>query len=239
MAGGGATAVAGDTGLQSEVLEDLREAVNYRRWLAALALPHLGSDVLEVGSGLGDYAAEWASAGTPVTVSEADQGRLAALRARFADDPRVRVRELTVPVDVDAHHSAVVAYNVLEHVPDDVGALRGFARLVRPGGAVVLVVPAFSFAFSRFDALIGHQRRYTVASLRAALEAAGLRVEQARYVNSVGLLAWVAGMRLVPRSGPVLLAWDRLVVPTVARIERHWCPPFGQSVFAVARRPPA
>jgi hypothetical protein len=48
--------VEGDTGLQDDVLEDLVEAKNYRRWLVALALPYLGDDPLEVGSGLGNCA---------------------------------------------------------------------------------------------------------------------------------------------------------------------------------------
>ena len=167
--------VEGDTGLQSDVLEDLVEAARYRRWLVDLALPHLGDDPLEVGSGLGHYAADWAAAGVPrFTDSEADPTRLQALRDRFDGHAVVRVRELAVPVAETAEHSAVVAYNVLEHVPDDVGALRAFAGLLRPGGRVVLVVPAFPSAMSRFDLAIGHQRRYRRRSLRAAAERAGL-----------------------------------------------------------------
>src|SRR5688500_3518472 len=90
--------VSGDTALQSAVLESLGSARNYRAWLVDLTAPWLGDDPLEVGSGLGDYAVEWAQRGIALTVSEADPGRLAHLRARFADHPRIRVRELAVPV---------------------------------------------------------------------------------------------------------------------------------------------
>lgn len=234
--------VQGDTRLQSQVLEDLSEAVNYRRWLVSLALPHLGGRPIEIGSGTGDYAAEWAAHGVHITASEADPARLADLRRRFADDPRVDVQELVVPLDVDADFSAVLAYNVLEHIPDDVEALRGFARLVRPGGAVVLIVPAFAIGMSRFDREIGHQRRYRVQTMRAALEAAGWEVQTVRYVNPVGLLAWVVGMRLLrmrPSAGPLLRVWDGAVVPVARRLEGDRRPPFGQSVLAVARRPTA
>ena len=55
--------IRGDTALQTEVLEDLSDAVNYRHWLASLVAPYLGDKPLEVGGGIGDYAAEWASAG--------------------------------------------------------------------------------------------------------------------------------------------------------------------------------
>lgn len=231
--------VAGDAGVQSQVLEDLTEAVNYRRWQAELAMPHLGDDPLEIGSGNGDFAATLAGEGRRITASEAEPSRLAALHTRFDGDERVAVRAIAVPITETAQHTSVVAFNVLEHIPDDVGALRAFAGLVRDGGAVVVFVPAFSFAMSRFDRTIGHQRRYTSASLTAAMTDAGLRVRTVHYVNAIGLPTWVVGMRLLrmtPQSGPVLRIWDAHVMPRMQRLERRRTPPFGQSVFCVAEK---
>lgn len=232
--------VLGDAALQDDVLEDLVEAACYRRWLVDLCAPHLGDDPLEVGSGLGHYAAEWAARGVPrLTASEADHRRLAALRARFAGDPVVSVRELAVPVTATAGHSAVVACNVLEHVPDDVGALRDLRGLLRPGGRVVLVVPAFPSAMSRFDRAIGHQRRYRVRTLRAVLEQAGYDVAVLHHVNAPGLLAWyvtVKALRGRPRAGLLLTVFDRGVVPWLRRLEARTPPPFGQSLLAVGVR---
>jgi len=229
--------VEGDGPLQSAVLEDLSDARNYRRWIADLVARHLGDDPIEVGSGNGDMAAELAGTAQQVTATEGDPQRLAGLRSRFAGHDLIRIRELTLPSTDTGQHSAVFAVNVLEHIPDDVEALRSMSRLVRPGGRVVLFVPAFQVAFSRFDHRIGHQRRYTIASLEAALRHAHLQPIEMRYVNLPGLLAWIVGMRLLrlqPRSGPLLRFWDRVVVPLTRRLER-FRPPFGQSVFAVAR----
>lgn len=230
--------MAGD--LQTDVLEDLAEARNYRRWLVDLALPYLGDDALEVGSGRGDYAAEWRAAGVPrLTVSEADPVRLAALRKRFDGDDGVAVRELTVPIAEDAAYSAVVAFNVLEHVEDDVAAVAGFRRLLRPGGFVVLVVPAFPSAMSRFDRAIGHHRRYRARSLRHVLEAGGLEVERLHYVNCLGLLGWYVAVKLLrgrPRAGLLLTVFDRGVMPWLRLLEAKRPPPFGQSLLVVARR---
>ena len=66
--------------------------------------------------------------------------------------------------------------------------LRCCAELVRPGGAIVMLVPAFEFAMSRFDHDIGHYRRYTKETLGAAYRHAGIELEQLAYVNAPGLL---------------------------------------------------
>lgn len=230
------TTVRGEREVQAQVLEDLSEAVRYRRWLVDLAAPWLGGDALEIGAGRGDYAAELADRGIRVVASEADGQRLRALRERFADHEAVTVRRLVAPIDENAHYDGVVAFNVLEHIEHDVEALASFAGLVRPGGHVVIFVPAFPIAMSRFDREIGHVRRYRRATLTRAFEAAGLRLRLIHHVNSLGLPAWFLGMRVLglrPRDGLTLRAYDRLVVPLLRRVEELVRPPFGQSLFAV------
>jgi SAM-dependent methyltransferase len=233
--------VLGDTQLQSQTLESLTTARRYHDWLTSLALPYLGDDPLELGSGLGDYAATWLDAGIPhITVTDRDPRRLGILRERFAGDDRVDVQDLDVFAARDGDHSCFVAYNVLEHIEDDVGVLEAARRLVRPGGTVVMLVPAFPFAAGAFDRRVGHVRRYTKRTLADAFDRAGLPVEDIYYVNAPGLPAWFVGMRLLrltPGDGPTVRVWDRFVIPLARRAERRFRPPFGQSVFAAGRVP--
>jgi SAM-dependent methyltransferase len=229
-----------DHHVQSGVLEDLTEAVNYRQWLAGLAAPHLGDHPIEIGSGIGDYAAEWLQTVPKITVSETHEDRLKLLHERFVDDTRVEVRRLTLPAHERGEYSAAVALNVLEHIRDHVGAVRSVTGMLRPGGRVVLIVPAFQFAMSRFDRTIGHERRYTRASAGEVLTAAGLEIEELHYINPLGLMSWFVVCRLLgsfPRNGVMLRTYDRAVVPLARSLERRRHPPFGQSVFAVGRKP--
>lgn len=229
--------VSGDSQLQTFTLESLASAVRYRGWLCDLVSPYLGDDPLEVGSGLGDYAATWLAGGRPrITVSDADPGRRAALERRFAADDRARVLDLDLFAPFDAAYSSLVAINVLEHIEDDVRALAAAHRLLRPGGKVVVFVPAFPIAMSRFDREIGHFRRYRRASLSRTFALAGLRLERLHYVNAPGLLAWIVGMRLLrmaPKDGPALRLWDATVVRLTRAAESRRTPPFGQSLLAV------
>lgn len=232
--------IAGDQQVQSEVLEGLATAVNHRRWFVELAVPYLGDDPIEIGSGLGDYAIEWADRIPRFTATEADPERLVKLKERMVDRPGVSVREMLLPSEDSGHYSAAVSYNVLEHIEDHVGALRSISRLVRPGGAIVLIVPAFMFAMSPVDIATGHVRRYTKKTMRAALTEAGLEVERVQYANALGLIGYYAAtslFKLTPKEGAMVKVYDRLVLPATKAAESIVRPPFGQSVFAVARVP--
>ena len=233
------TQLLGDQVVQSEVLEGLAIARNHRQWFAGLAVPYLGEHPMEIGSGLGDYAEEWLRHVPRMTLAEAELDRLFALEHRFRDNPNVDVRRILLPNDDIGDHSAVVSYNVLEHIEDDVAALRTMGRLVRPGGAVIIVVPAFPFAMSPVDLATGHVRRYTRRSLGDAMGAAGLTVRTIGYVNTLGLLGYYTAtslLRRTPGPGRMVAFYDRLVVPVTRWMERCLGAPFGQSVFAVARR---
>jgi ubiquinone/menaquinone biosynthesis C-methylase UbiE len=231
--------VFGEQDLQTDTLDELTVAVNYRRVLVGLSFPWLGDHAIEIGSGNGDYASSWAEKGQRLTVTEALESRLSLLRERFADNPLVTVEELWLPSDREATYSAAIAYNVLEHIEDDVAALVSMRRLVRVGGHVTIIVPAFQIGMSEFDRQIGHFRRYRTKMVEERMRAAGLEPVSVRYINFIGLVMWVIlvrGLRQPPRNSAALRLYDRLVVPLVAGLESKVSFPFGQSVFAVGKR---
>jgi SAM-dependent methyltransferase len=227
--------------LQHRTLETLASARNYNEWVSSLAEPYLGLSPLEIGSGLGEFAALWLAAGVPhIAVSELDQSGVEILEKRFAADDRVDVLSLdiTQPDPTGRQFSSVVAINVLEHIEDDVGALSRASALVAPGGAVVVFVPAHPWAMSVFDRSIGHWRRYTKQTLGSVFADAGLSLERIHHINAPGLVAWTVGMKFLrrtPTDAAILRAYDRIVVPVTRRAETRWTPPFGQSLFAVGR----
>ena len=144
--------------------------------------------------------------------------------------------------DANGEYSAAVSYNVLEHIEDHVGALRSMADLVRPGGRIILIVPAFMFAMSNVDIATGHIRRYTKKSMRAAMTEADLEIENLHYANALGLIGYYGAtsiFKLAPKEGPMVKVYDSIVLPATKAIESVVRPPFGQSVFVVARTPKA
>jgi SAM-dependent methyltransferase len=144
----------------------------------------------------------------------------------------------------------VTAFDVVEHIPDAVGALRGIRAVLRPGGLLVLTVPAYEFLWSEHDEVNHHQRRYTLGLLTEQLSAAGLHLRWASYFNSL-LFPPIAAVRLLQRVLPKKraaqssdlegvggLSWANGLLEALFSAERHVVPrlslPFGVSLAAVA-----
>lgn len=231
----------------SEQLEAGRGADAYNRWVADQFLPFVGRRVLEVGCGIGNLSQFWADRETLVGIDTEPECVLKCAE-RFRDRPNVQVTcdRVGAPDWVQrwSRHrfDTLIAVNVLEHIRDDLGTLRGWRDIVAAGGGghLGLFVPAFEFAFTAFDKRYGHYRRYTKETLRDKMLDAGLDIEVLRYFNMPGLLVWwlhfgVLG-RMSTSSGQVGL-YGKLIVPLLRQLEARFNPPFGNSIIAIAKVP--
>lgn len=146
-----------------------------------------------------------------------------------------------------AKYDAVTFFDVLEHLPDDIGALLLARRVLRPGGRVFVSVPAHQWLWSHHDEVHGHQRRYTKSLLRARLTAAGFVPANTGYFNArlfpialaVRGFQRLTGMGLEADLRPPTLPINRLFTKIFAgEAGRFTQPgsagyPFGLSVFGV------
>lgn len=240
-AGDAASLQAADEQL-TETLDHLATAApNYADWVTALIDPHVGEDVLEVGAGHGTIAERLARPGRRVVASDISPRCVEMLRTRFEGDPHVEVVGKDLLADPGGRtFDTVVLVNVLEHVPDDVELLERIRHVLRPGGKVVLYVPALPGLYSRFDAMVGHLRRYTRSSLAMVVARAGLEVRDLRFVNLPGAAAWwLVSKKLgrVPTTPVMAATYDRVVVPVVRRAEARGGVPVGQSLLCIGARP--
>ena len=227
--------------LHTHGLEELSSAVRYREYLFELISPFCGTSILEVGSGLGDFAAQF-SPEQHVIASDSDSSCIQSLTARFSSTPHVEISKVDIrePIALSERVDTVLAINVLEHITDDGQAMKNAAAAVKPGGSIVLFVPAYPALYGQFDRLVGHVRRYTPSSLRHVVEDAGLNVRELRPVNFIGGIAWWVAVRLGKSTRPrpsLIRIYDRILVPIVRLLERRIRPPFGQSLFCVATIP--
>jgi SAM-dependent methyltransferase len=162
---------------------------------------------------------------------------------------------VTAPPFREGSFDVALALDVIEHVDDDRAMLKGLRSLVKPNGAVIITVPAFTFLWSEHDVINHHRRRYRTDELQSRIEQAGLEVDRMTYCNTT-LFPVVALMRLGQRAlrsfrknlsdevnsdlhgypGPVNEVLYRLML-LETKLLRRVDMPVGVSILAIARRP--
>jgi SAM-dependent methyltransferase len=157
--------------------------------------------VLEVGCGMGAMAYRLASQ-YDYRGYEPDSISFEAAAERIAALGRGEVRNGPLPDEPDRVFDLLCAFEVLEHLEDDRGALESWTRWVRPGGAVMVSVPAHPERFGPSDLAVGHIRRYTLEGLETLMRSCGLGdVEVRTWGMPAGYLLDFARNRLVRRRG--------------------------------------
>ena len=175
-----------------------------------LGLP-AGARILDAGCGSGRNMLDLARHGA-VTGIELSEPSVALARARGVGEV-IAGSVLELPF-ADGSFELAVSLDVIEHLEDDLGALRELRRTVAPGGALLLTVPAYQWLWSGHDVINHHHRRYTRRSLRDVAERAGWRQVRTTYFNSLLLPVAI-----------LLRALDRFNTKTTESSLDLWVPP--------------
>ena len=221
----------------------MKAAQRYFAWQARLAGKELGQRVVEVGCGVGNFTRHLLDREL-VAALDVEADCIAQLERNLDHPSNVIAKQMDVvdPAFVELRELAIdsiVCMNVLEHVADDGLALRNMAAVLRPGGRVVLIVPAFEALYGPIDNNLGHYRRYSKKGLRALALDAGFEVKRMRDMNSIGCIGRWVNAKLLKRteqSEKQILTFDRYIVPPLAWLEDRVEPLFGQSLFVVLAR---
>jgi len=206
-----------------------------------------GVNILNVGSGTGGTVPLLERFGSVLNVDVAE----AAVRACRARGIRsvLKVEGTHLPFQ-DESFDVVAALDVLEHISDDHEALAEWQRLLKPGGKLLITVPAYQWLWSEHDESLHHFRRYTAASLHRLLNRAGFNIVKRTYAICFSF-PLIVGYRLL-RS---ILPWKRhcpsyVILPRLVNrflagllaIEAHLLRflniPFGTSVLMLAEKAP-
>ena len=225
-------------------LETMQEARRYSDHVFSLVRPFIGSRVLEVGSGIGTMTSRLVDVAEMVVGIEPNPNCTARIQEAMASHPRFTLRtchfEECEPAELASlRFDSVLLVNVLEHIEQDVESLKAFKRILVPGGRVVVFVPALQMAYGPLDAELGHHRRYSKATLRAAFEHAGLEIVRLRYTNPIGLAGWMYNAHIsksTKHSLAQVRLFETLIAPWALPLERLMPPPIGLSLIAVGRR---
>ena len=211
----------------SQILARMARAPRYNDWMAELLRPFCGQRILEIGSGTGNLTRQLIPRDQYVA-SDINPLYLSTLKALTADRPYLDVtltdvtRGETFPRR-EGGFDTVVCLNVVEHVDDDVGALRNLRAALAPAGRAIVLVPQGPGAFGTLDEVLGHKRRYTKESLAALAASAGFRITELLELNRLGSVAWWLNGQVLRRRyfGRFQIVALNTLVPLLRRFDRY------------------
>ncbi len=217
-----------------------------RRILATLIKTIHPKTILEAGCGPGANL-EMLSCFGAVSAFEPDE--FSANHAAQISNLDVKTGTLPANIPFDQSFDLVCAFDVIEHIKDDVGALKALKSRVNADGHALFTVPAHQWLWSAHDEINHHHRRYSRATFKAALEQAGFEVIKISYYNMwlfppaalIRLLKNALGKKETPQSDVTMPApYLNKVLRALFASERYLLPainlPFGLSVVALCKK---
>lgn len=217
-------------------LEVMADAVNYNRFLTELVLSQAkeGDAILDFGAGIGTFAKNISAQGHNVCCVEPDINQAYTIASLglvvFGELAQVENNSLDYAYTL----------NVLEHIEDDRAVLCELHRKLKPGGRLLIYVPALQVLYSSMDKKVGHYRRYTRKGLNDLVSNVGFNVTETRYADSIGFFATILFKLVSDDSGAVnnraLRAYDILVFPLSLIADKLLSPFFGKNVLLVGEK---
>jgi protein-L-isoaspartate O-methyltransferase len=224
-------------------LELFEKAHHWKAYYGNILKPYLKGDVLEVGAGIG---------GTTTSLCDGLQKTWLCLEPdeQLASHIQEKIDHKKIPsfcevksiysnqLNVKALFNAILYMDVIEHIEHDDQELMVAYRHLKPGGALIVLVPAHQCLYTSFDKKIGHFRRYSKKRLQQAVPKE-LKKEKLLYLDSVGLSASLANKLLLHSPMPnekQIKVWDNYMIPLSRFIDPIFGYTLGKSVLGVWKK---
>ena len=225
-------------------LEAMAVLSRYYNWIRDMFSPFMKGHGVEFGAGQGMISEILLPHFDKLDLIEPSANLFGVLQRNFGVDGRVTLLGSTLEehlkIAPPASRDVAILVNVLEHIEDDERALTEIMNILKPGGYLLLFVPALKLLYSEFDRLVGHYRRYHRDELGLLVSGAGFEIISKRYCDVLGVLPWLILNRMFgsTRMSPRLAAiYDFLGIPLTRLLEQLMPMPFGKNIILVARRP--
>ena len=176
----------------SEILARLNRAPRFTKWMADTIRPYVGERVLEIGAGIGNLTTNLVPR-TEYYASDINEHYLDRLNNLKLTRPYLEVGYTDASAGETypkAEFDTVICLNVVEHLEDDVKALRNICGSLEKEGRAIVLVPSGPGLYGTLDKVLGHYRRYTRDQLVEACARAGFRVEKVLKFNHIGSPGW-------------------------------------------------
>lgn len=188
-----------------ENLDVIAEAEHFNRWMYEQIKPHCKGTILEIGSGIGNISQFLLDEGKSLFVSDIREVYRERLEKKFQNEPHLKgVLDLDIVAPdfeqrfgtMFSTFDTIFALNVVEHIENDSLAIANCKKLLKPGGRLIILVPAYQALYNQFDKELYHYRRYTKETLNKLFHEHQLPLVESKYFNALGILGWYVSGKL-------------------------------------------
>ncbi|SFW89938.1 class I SAM-dependent methyltransferase [Chitinophaga sancti] len=229
-------------------LENLSVVDRLNGWMFESIQPFVKGRVLEIGSGIGNISDCFVKNNYPITLSDYSDHYCNYLDKKFTNQPLIEgIFQIDLAdADFDSRYNLLIgkfdtvfALNVVEHIKDDHLAIANCRKLLKPGGNLIILVPAYQTLYNSFDVELEHFRRYTRKSVTELFNSQQIHILQTRYFNMAGILGWfVSGTILRKKQLPSgQLSFYNKLVPIFRILDQVTFNQVGLSVIIVGQKP--
>lgn len=227
-----------------EELDLFESARSWKRYFAGKLRPYISGQVLEVGAGKGETTSYLLNAQVRGwTCLEPDAQLFRHLQQRIAEGklPDICTAQpgFTDTLPAIAKYDTIIYIDVLEHIEDDRSEMERAKSLLKPGGRLIVLSPAYQFLYSPFDAAIGHYRRYNKKTLRAAAHVPGLREQKMFYLESSGVGLLLLNRFIFRKKYPAqkdIGIWQSLFIPISKLVDKALFYSLGKTIIGIWER---
>lgn len=230
-----------------QTLELFAETDEFNKWLFQALSPYCNNNILEIGSGIGNISSFLIQNFAAVTLSDIRSDYFKTLHQKFDGNDNLAgiclVDLSTSKLEQDYPEllnkfDTIIASNVVEHIENDKLAIENCFKMLKPGGRVVILVPAYNWLYNPFDKELGHFRRYTKSTLSTLIQSGGFRIIGEKYFNALGMLGWwVSGSILRKKTLPAnQLSFYNKIVPLARLIDKVLLRRIGLSVIVAGEK---
>ncbi len=230
-----------------ETLQVIADAKSFNNWMYAAIKEFCAGRILEVGSGIGNISELFLNDNLDLTISDIRDNYREYLATKFPE-----LAEKNKIIDFDLVHpdfsnqypkliqsfDTVFALNVVEHIEDDGLAIANAYKLLKPGGHLIILVPAFQGLYNQLDQELYHFRRYSKTSLQNLFSKSHIPVLKSFYFNAAGIPAWYISGKMqknktIPGNQMKLF---NVMVPLFKLMDKILMNKIGLSVICVGKK---
>ncbi|RYG01704.1 MAG: class I SAM-dependent methyltransferase [Chitinophagaceae bacterium] len=229
-----------------ETLQAISDAKAFNKWMYDTIAPYLKGAVIEIGSGIGNISEHLLTKADSVYLTDLDQAYCDILKQKFGTLPNtagISQVDLVSPEfelqyrNLINRFDSLIALNVIEHIENDDLAISNAIQLIKPGGQLIILVPAYQFLYNKIDKKLSHYRRYTKKSLTTLLGKHSDIIHN-QYFNLSGIPGWFVSGGFLNNDTvkPSQMSLFNKLVPVFKIADKVTFNQAGLSVIAVSKK---